>query len=246
MEEKTKFEEMMDRLPSNIKESKVLRFQSKKVLAALLELYLHSKARETRLVIVGNRQLRRLSGIKSNDLTSALNQLEDYNLIARKVGKKGKDGVASEYIIHFKNLIKPLKEKTFEDLFRVELDDAESSETSMGTTTTITTSTTITTTTTTPITTATTTTTPISTATTTTASISTATTTTTPTSTTTTTATTTAKEVDSNKDVEEKVFDSFFGGCVLDPKDYEEDNSFLEDLNKRIAYARWGNEEGDD
>ena len=224
MEEKTKFEEMMDRLPSNIKESKVLRFQSKKVLAALLELYLHSKARETRLVIVGNKQLRRLSCIKSNDLTSALNQLEDYNLITRKVGKKGKDGVASEYIIHFKNLIKPLEEKTFEDLFRVELGDVESSETSMGTTTTITTSTTITTTTT----------------------ASTATSTATPTSTTTTTATTKAKEVDSNKDVEEKVFDSFFGSCVLDPKDYEEDNSFLEDLNKRIAYARWDNEEGED
>ena len=240
MEEKTKFEEMMDRLPSNIKESKVLRFQSKKVLAALLELYLHSKARETRLVIVSNRQLRRLSCIKSNDLTSALNQLEDYNLITRKVGKKGKDGVASEYIIHFKNLIKPLEEKTFEDLFRVELGDVESSETSMGTTTTITTSTTITTT----ISTPTATTTP------TTASISTATTTTTPTSTpistTTTTATTTAKEVDSNKNFEEKVFDSFFGSCVLDPKDYEEDNSFLEDLNKRIAYARWDNEEGED
>ena len=147
MNEKGKFEEMFDRLPSNIKETEVLRFQSKKVLAALLDMYLHSKAKETKVVIANNCQLRKLSGIKQNDLLTSLKQLEDYDLITRKVGKKGNEHIASEYKIHFNNLKKPLKEKTFEDLFGDELDEGKSSETSMGTTTTITTSTTITTTT---------------------------------------------------------------------------------------------------
>lgn len=147
MKEKGKFEEMFDRLPSNIKETEVLRFQSKKVLAALLDMYLHSKAKETKLVIASNRQLRKLSGIKQNDLLTSLKQLEDYELITRKVGKKGTEHIASEYKIHFNNLKRPLKEKTFEDLFGDELEEGKSSETSMGTTTTttITTSTTITT-----------------------------------------------------------------------------------------------------
>ena len=147
MNEKGKFEEMFDRLPSNIKETEVLRFQSKKVLAALLDMYLHSKAKETKVVIANNCQLRKLSGIKQNDLLTSLKQLEDYDLITRKVGKKGNEHIASEHKIHFNNLKKPLKEKTFEDLFGDELDEGKSSETSMGTTTTITTSTTITTTT---------------------------------------------------------------------------------------------------
>lgn len=150
MNEKGKFEEMFDRLPSNIKETEVLRFQSKKVLAALLDMYLHSKAKETKVVISNNFQLRKLSGIKQNDLLTSLKQLEDYDLITRKVGKKGIEHIASEYKIHFNNLKKPLKEKTFEDLFGDELDEGKSSETSMGTTTTITTSTTITTATATP------------------------------------------------------------------------------------------------
>lgn len=148
--EKTKFEEMMDRLPSNIKETEVLRFQSKKVLAALLELYLHSSgAKETKLVIASNSLLRKISGVKSNDLLSSLNQLEDYSLITRKVGKSER-GVASEYAIHFKNLIKPLKEKSFEELFMDEIGVSESLETPMGTPTTTTITTPITTTTSTP------------------------------------------------------------------------------------------------
>ena len=44
-EYKSQIEEMFDRLPANIKETEVLRYSTKKVLAALLELLLHSEAR---------------------------------------------------------------------------------------------------------------------------------------------------------------------------------------------------------
>ena len=228
MKEKTQFEEMMDRLPPNIRDTEVLRYQSKKVLAALLELYLHSKAKETKLVIVGNKLLRKISGVKSNELMPSLYQLEDYELITRKVGKKreeGEESKASEYVIHFKNLKKPLKKKTFDELFADELEDAESLETSMGTPTTTT----------------------ITTATTTSTLTSTKTSTSTATKTSTSTATATSRCSDKmNKDVEGGNKGSWLDCCFLDPENYEEDNSFLKELNKRVAYARWDSEEEND
>ena len=118
---KTKFEEMMERLPSHIKGSDVLREESKKVLAALLELLLHSKARESKIIYVNNGMLRKLSGINADSLLEAIRQLEDYKLITRKVGTARTDpytkGMASEYTIHFDNLKKPLKELSFDELF---------------------------------------------------------------------------------------------------------------------------------
>lgn len=281
MKEKTKFEEMMDRLPSNIRDTDVLRYQSKKVLAALLELYLHSRARETKLVIVTNTVLRKVSGVKSNDLVPSLNQLIDHELISRTVGDR-EGGRASEYTIHFHNLKRPLKERTFDELFADELEEVESSGTSMGTTTTITTTITSTTTNT----------------------ITTATTITTPTTTTITTPTATTDneyknldtlepiDVDNNilnnknnlynidnniilkdnilikennnilqkekerksnnsKNLEEKEgsdteannYSNWIDNLFLDPKDYEEDTEFIEDLEKRIAYHRWDMED---
>lgn len=128
---KTKFEEMFDRLPANIKETEVLRFQSKKVLAALLELLLHSEARKSGIIYCGNPLLRKLSGINENKLLPAIDQLIDYDLISRKIGKtrkEGEKGMASEYIINFKKLKEPLVEKTFDDLFG-DFVDEESPET---------------------------------------------------------------------------------------------------------------------
>ena len=85
--EKDKFEEMFDRLPSNIKETEVLRLSSKKVLAALLDLLIHSKARESKVIYCSNAMLRKLSGLNSNDLLQSIEQLADYDLITRKKGK---------------------------------------------------------------------------------------------------------------------------------------------------------------
>lgn len=145
---KTKFEEMFDRLPSNIKETEVLRLPTKKVLAALLELLLHSEARESRVIYASNARLRKLSGISSNDLLPSIEQLIDYDLITRKVGtvrKEGEKSEASEYTINLKKLKEPLVEKTFDDLFSEFIEDEESLEMPINTaiTTTITTSTAI-------------------------------------------------------------------------------------------------------
>lgn len=143
---KTKFEEMFDRLPSNIKETDILRLPTKKVLAALLELLLHSDARESRVIYAPNARLRKLSGISSNDLLPSIEQLIDYDLITRKVGtvrKEGEKSEASEYTINIKKLKEPLVEKTFDDLFSEFLEEKESLEMPINTaiTTTITTST---------------------------------------------------------------------------------------------------------
>lgn len=153
---KTKFEEMFDRLPSNIKETDILRLPTKKVLAALLELLLHSEARESRVIYAPNARLRKLSGISSNDLLPSIEQLIDYDLITRKVGtvrKEGEKSEASEYTINIKKLKEPLVEKTFDDLFSEFLEEEESLEmpinTAITTTTSITTSTAISTSTTT-------------------------------------------------------------------------------------------------
>ena len=135
---KDKFEEMFDRLPTNIKETEVLRYTSKKVLAALLELLLHSEARESRIIYCQNSRLRKLSGVGMQELLPSIKQLEDYNLITRKVGtvrKEGEKGEASEYTINLKKLKEPLVEKTFDDLFGEFLDeDEESLETPINTT----------------------------------------------------------------------------------------------------------------
>lgn len=128
---KTKFEEMFDRLPSNIKETEILRLPTKKVLAALLELLLHSEARESRVIFAPNPRLRKLSGISSNDLLPSIEQLIDYDLITRKVGtvrKEGKKSEASQYTINIKKLKEPLVEKTFDDLFSQFCEEPQSLE----------------------------------------------------------------------------------------------------------------------
>lgn len=149
--EKTKFEEMMDRLPSNIKDSDVLRLESKKIMAALLELLLHSEAKNSGIIYVGNGMLRRLSGVGSSNLLSGIQQLEDYELVTRIKGSVRKvqteKGQASEYRINFKKLKEPIVEKTFDDLFSQFVQEAQSLEKPISTTitTTITTSNTTTT-----------------------------------------------------------------------------------------------------
>jgi len=134
---KSKFEEMFDRLPTNIKETDVLRLSSKKVLAALLELLLHSEARESKIIFCGNARLRKLSGIDNNKLRPSIDQLIDYELITRKVGKVRKEGEkdeASEYTINLKKLKEPLVEKSFDDLFSEFLEEGESLEMPINTT----------------------------------------------------------------------------------------------------------------
>ena len=189
---KTKFEEMFDRLPSNIKETEVLRFTSKKVLAALLDLLIHSDAKESGIIFCQNERLIRLEKKKKNGLLPAIQQLIDYDLISRVVGKG--EGIASEYKINFKRLLEPLTEKTFGDLFSCYIKDQNLLKSPLVPTIPITITRTIPTTT--PIT------------------------------------TLHGSEVDGKN-----------GVIFIDAMDYEENNSFEEDLEKRVWYAKWDNED---
>ena len=140
-------EEMMERLPSSIKETDLLKLSTKKVLAALLDRLIHSEAKDTGIIYCNNRTLRRMAGVGSNVLIDSLYELGDYGLVERRRGTGVGD--ASEYVIDFSELVKPIKEKSFEDLYGKFLEESKPSETPISTpiTTTITTPTTTTTTT---------------------------------------------------------------------------------------------------
>lgn len=51
---------------------------------------------------------------------------------------------------------------------------------------------------------------------------------------------------DAAAEVETENLEELFGSCLIDPKDYEdetEETAYLQDLNKRIVYARWNSED---
>ena len=114
--QKTNFESMMDLLPSNVIETDVLSYTSKKVLAALLELLLHSDANDTGVIYCQNSKLRKMAGVGSTELMRSIRQLVDYELITRKAGSPEK-GNASEYTINFEKITEPIVKKNFDDLF---------------------------------------------------------------------------------------------------------------------------------
>lgn len=129
---------MYGRMPETVKNSKVLSDNAKKVLAGLLYSYAVSKpAKVTGVLCISNSILRKAVGMKNENMLSALRELEMYNLIERNAGMariEGQKSIASEYIIHFDALKKPIEELSFDDIFG----DPKSSETPMGTAITIT------------------------------------------------------------------------------------------------------------
>lgn len=60
------------------------------------------------------------------------------------------------------------------------------------------------------------------------------------------TATSTTDATEPNEaEIENEKLEELFGSCLIDPKDYEDDTeetAYLQDLNKRIVYARWDSE----
>ena len=122
---------MEEILPQNIKDSELLSLASKKVLAALLDWYLNSEAKTTKVVIISNKILCSIAGVGGTSLQESLRELNDYNLVTRTIGTKLGD--ASKYNINFKNLVKPLQKQTFESLFSEELEEAKSQETPIST-----------------------------------------------------------------------------------------------------------------
>lgn len=122
---------MEEILPQNIKDSELLSLASKKVLAALLDWYLNSEAKTTKVVIISNKILCSIAGVGGTSLQESLRELNDYNLVTRTIGTKLGD--ASKYNINFKNLVKPLQKQTFESLFSEELEEVKSQETPIST-----------------------------------------------------------------------------------------------------------------
>lgn len=117
---------MEEILPQNIKDSELLSLASKKVLAALLDWYLYSEAKTTKVVIISNKILCSIASVGGTSLQESLRELNDYNLVTRTIGTKLGD--ASKYNINFKNLVKPLQKQTFESLFSEELEEVKSQE----------------------------------------------------------------------------------------------------------------------
>lgn len=117
---------MEEILPQNIKDSELLSLASKKVLAALLDWYLNSEAKTTKVVIISNKVLCSIASVGGTSLQESLRELNDFNLVTRTIGTKLGD--ASKYYINFKNLVKPLQKQTFENLFSEELEEAKSQE----------------------------------------------------------------------------------------------------------------------
>lgn len=125
-------ERMKELLPPNILESE-LSLASQKVLAALIDWYRNSQAYVTKDIFIDNKQLAMIAGVGGNQLQEAFRQLHDYRLVDRIKGTSS--GNASQYIIHFNRLIKPLKKMTFEEMFAEELEEeVEPSEKPISTT----------------------------------------------------------------------------------------------------------------
>ena len=122
---------MEEILPQNIKDSELLSLASKKVLAALLDWYLNSEAKTTKVVIISNKVLCSIASVGGTSLQESLRELNDFNLVTRTIGTKLGD--ASKYYINFKNLVKPLQKQTFESLFSEELEEVKSQENTIST-----------------------------------------------------------------------------------------------------------------
>lgn len=113
---------LLENLPTNIQDTKELSIQAKKLLGALLHWILYSRASETGHILIGNNALCTIAGISTNNdrFNKALDELLRYNLIERKVGHKraaGEKNQASEYIIHWDCLEKPLKALDYNERF---------------------------------------------------------------------------------------------------------------------------------
>lgn len=132
-------ERMAEVLPSEIKNTDVLSNNAKKTLAAIMNYYLLlEEVKKNGYVYLSNELLRLSVGIRKNDVLSAVQELIECDLIERQAGRRRTQcerAMASTYRVKWQNLVKPLKKKTFEELFSEFL---KPSETPLGTTDTVT------------------------------------------------------------------------------------------------------------
>lgn len=117
-------------LPQNIKDSD-LSLGTKKVLTALMDWYLTTEARNTGIIIINNSKLCAIAGVSPSTLQEAIRDIEEFELGRREVGTGL--GNASKYYLNFEAFTKPLKRKSFEELFLSKSDISKSSETPIST-----------------------------------------------------------------------------------------------------------------
>lgn len=122
---------MEELLPQSVKDSD-LSLGTKKVLTALLDWYLNSKAKDTGIITISNKKLCGIAGVGGDSLQEAFRDMDECQLCSRKAGKG--IGTASEYILNFEALSKPIKRKSFEELFAKELNNTKSMENPISTT----------------------------------------------------------------------------------------------------------------
>lgn len=121
---------MEELLPQIIKDSE-LSLGTKKVLTALLDWYLTTEARNTGIIIINNSKLCAIAGVSPSTLQEAIRDIEEFELGRREVGTGL--GNASKYYLNFEAFTKPLKRKSFEELFLSKPDTSKSSETPIST-----------------------------------------------------------------------------------------------------------------
>lgn len=121
---------MEELLPQNIKDSE-LSLGTKKVLTALMDWYLTTEARNTGIIIINNSKLCAIAGVSPSTLQEAIRDIEEFELGRREVGTGL--GNASKYYLNFEAFTKPLKRKSFEELFLSKSDTSKSSETPIST-----------------------------------------------------------------------------------------------------------------
>ena len=124
-------------LPDNILESEIISNDGKKVLAALINYYfVLDKVVENGYLFITNDDLRNTIQIRKSNMLLAINELIEFGLIERQVGqsrRKGEKATASRYIVLFENLDKPLKKKSYNDLYSSFLNKQKSLKKPLGT-----------------------------------------------------------------------------------------------------------------
>ena len=122
---------VLKQLPPNILDSE-MSLIAQKTLGALLLWTENSKAMESGIIAINNKLLCKIGGVGHDKLNNALAELKIYGLVDRKVGSGL--GNASEYVINFEALEKPLRKRSIRDRFGKFMGNTKSSETPIGTT----------------------------------------------------------------------------------------------------------------
>lgn len=120
---------VLKQLPPNILDSE-MSLIAQKTLGALLLWTENSKAMESGIIAINNKQLCKIGGVGHDKLNEALAELKIYGLVDRKIGSRL--GNASEYVINFEALEQPLRKRSIRERFGKFISNHKSSGTTIG------------------------------------------------------------------------------------------------------------------